>query len=316
MGLEIIEVREVDWQLAFGHGAHAARWLAGGVQLVEDGERLAPESLPAEEPVAELVVDRLPADAVIGQPSGDPLLELLGGEAVELAGVNGDAVGRVDLAAGEDLLCFFPGDVVPRLDDGGDRKVVFDGELEVALVVGRHGHDGAGAVGGEHIVGDPDGDRLVVHRIEGVAAGEDAGLFLGQLGAVQLALGGGLVAVGSHRVSILRRGEALDKRMLGGDHHVGGAEQRVGPGGVNAQHLGTRRARPTRFLAVELPGVEQLADVVRAAGRLGDGFVRRADEEVDFGAGASADPVALESFNALGPVEARRGRAPGGRRRR
>ena len=58
----------------------------------------------------------------------------------------------------------------------GDRQVELLGELEVALVVRRHGHDRAGAVARQHVVGDPDRDLLVVDRIDGVRAGEHAGL--------------------------------------------------------------------------------------------------------------------------------------------
>ena len=40
------------------------------------------------------------------------------------------------------------------------------GEFEVALVVRRHGHDGAGAVADQHVVGDPNRHRLAVDRID------------------------------------------------------------------------------------------------------------------------------------------------------
>ena len=49
-----------------------------------------------------------------------------------------------------------------RLDHRDDVEPEVAGELEVALVVSRHGHDGAGAVGQQHIVGDPDRDRLLL----------------------------------------------------------------------------------------------------------------------------------------------------------
>ena len=58
---------------------------------------------------------------------------------------------------------------VARIDDGTDRQAELLGELEVALVVRRHGHDRAGAVADEHVVGDPDRHRLAVHRIDRVA---------------------------------------------------------------------------------------------------------------------------------------------------
>ena len=64
--------------------------------------------------------------------------------------------------------------------DFDDGKIELGGELEVPLVVRRNGHDGAGAVAGENVVGDPDRDLLTGGRIEGTSAGEDAGFFLGQ----------------------------------------------------------------------------------------------------------------------------------------
>ncbi len=45
-----------------------------------------------------------------------------------------------------------------RRDDADDRQVELPGELEVALVVTGHGHDCAGAITHQHVVGDPDGD--------------------------------------------------------------------------------------------------------------------------------------------------------------
>ena len=74
------------------------------------------------------------------------------------------------------------------IDDRLDRQAKLLGEFEVAFVVCRHGHDRAGAVADQHVVGDPDRHRLAVHRIDRVAAGEDAGLFLRQFGAIEIAL--------------------------------------------------------------------------------------------------------------------------------
>ena len=65
-----------------------------------------------------------------------------------------------------------------RRDDLADLDAVLLGERVVALVVGGHGHDRAGAVLHQHVVGDPDRDRLAVDRVDRVAAGEDAVLLL------------------------------------------------------------------------------------------------------------------------------------------
>src|SRR5205823_6478231 len=62
--------------------------------------------------------------------------------------------------------------------DLADGELELGRELEVAGVVGRHGHDRPGAVFHEHVVRDPDGDRLARGRIAGVGAEEHAGLGL------------------------------------------------------------------------------------------------------------------------------------------
>ena len=59
----------------------------------------------------------------------------------------------------------------------------------IPLVMGGHGHDGPCAVTGEDIVGDPDGDHCPVDRIDRTDAGRHAGFFLGEIGALQIALG-------------------------------------------------------------------------------------------------------------------------------
>ena len=49
-------------------------------------------------------------------------------------------------------------------------------ELEIALIVRRHAHDRALAVGHQHVVGDPDRDRLAGERMAHVQAGRHAAL--------------------------------------------------------------------------------------------------------------------------------------------
>ena len=59
----------------------------------------------------------------------------------------------------------------------------------VTLIVRGHGHDGAGAVGVEHVVGNPDGHLLSGQRVDCISAREEAGLVLLQLGPLEVALG-------------------------------------------------------------------------------------------------------------------------------
>ena len=56
-----------------------------------------------------------------------------------------------------------------RLDHGDDGQAVELREILVALVVGGHGHDGAGAVAHQHVIGDPDGHARAVDRVDGEA---------------------------------------------------------------------------------------------------------------------------------------------------
>jgi hypothetical protein len=127
-------------------------------------------------------------------------------------------------------------------DDLHDGQVEGSGEVEVALVVGGHGHDRPGAVTHEHVVGNEDRDRFAVDRVGGERAGEDPGLVLGVGLAVQIGTVAGHGHVGGSTASAgvggARRsttsgvpsGQAVavsasDHRVLGCHHHVGGAEQ-------------------------------------------------------------------------------------------
>src|SRR5215469_9833796 len=57
-------------------------------------------------------------------------------------------------------------------DDSSHRQGEFTSEVQVALIVGGHRHDGAGAVPHEDVVSHKDGDRLGCYRINDVPAGE------------------------------------------------------------------------------------------------------------------------------------------------
>ena len=130
-----------------------------------------------------------------------------------------------------------------------DRQAERLREGEVALVVGRNGHDGAGAVLDQHVVGDPDRDRLVVDRVDHVAPREDARLDLVGVHAIGDRRSGAAADVGHHLVLALAAADqVLHQRVLGRQHEEGRAEQRVGAGredgqvdlevGLVEQHLG------------------------------------------------------------------------------
>ena len=68
-------------------------------------------------------------------------------------------------------------------DDG---QVELPRKLKVALVVSRHGHDGAGAILHEHVVRDPHRNGFAGGGIGGIRAGKDARLVLGGLACYQI----------------------------------------------------------------------------------------------------------------------------------
>ena len=91
------------------------------------------------------------------------------------------------------------GDLIGALDHRDDRQAELQREGEVAVVVRRHGHDRAGAVRHQHVVGDPDRDARAVDRVDGVRAGEDAGLLALGRAALDIGLATGLELIGSAR---------------------------------------------------------------------------------------------------------------------
>ena len=288
-GLVVLDLGQLDGQHLLGQRVGHA------VGVVDHGERLAPVALPGEQPVAELVLDGALAGALPLEPGDGGGLGLVHAQAVEgqplvVGGVHGHAVAGVGLGLHVELA---PVGGRHDLPDGQPER---QGKLVVARVVAGHGHDGAGAVAHEDVVGDEHRDLLAVDRVDGVGAGEDAGLVLVLL-ALELGLHGRGAPVGEHglggrgvsagpalvegAVGRLaggragcagrdlgpeRAGELVDQRVLGRQDHVGGAEEGVGAGG---EHLD---------------------------GRLGHG-------EPDAGALRAADPVALHGLDLVGPVE-------------
>ena len=197
------------------------------------GDGLAPVTLTAEHPVAQLVVDLVAALAVFFQPGDHLLLGVGDGQAVQEAGVDQRAGGHIGKGS---LVQVGRGVALDHLDDGQAELL---GKLPVTGIMGRHGHDGAGAVGGQDVVGNEDGDLGVVDRVDAHDAFQlDAGLFLVQLAALKVALAGGLgliVLDGIHVLDDALVQPLLDHGVLRGDDHIGGTEQGVAAGGVHGQ---------------------------------------------------------------------------------
>src|SRR3712207_5030759 len=99
---------------------------------------------------------------------------------------------------------------VRRGDDCSDRYPVLSGELEVALVVGGDGHDCAGAVAEQDVIGSVDRDLLPARRVDRIRPGEDTGLLARRVRAVYLGHPARPLGVGAHLVGLPRRGDPLD----------------------------------------------------------------------------------------------------------
>ena len=97
--------------------------------------------------------------------------------------------------------------------------------------MGRNGHNGAGAVAGKHVLGDPDGDALPGEGIDAVRAGEHAGDGLGLGDALTLSLLLHLLDVLLDSFLLLGRSQFRHEVALGGKHHKGDAEYGIHAGG-------------------------------------------------------------------------------------
>ena len=121
---------------------------------------------------------------------------------------------------------------VPDVDDLRDRQAVLVREGEVALVVRRHAHHRALAVGHEDVVAHPDGNLLAADRVRDEHAGGHA--FLLDLRQFRL----------EHRAALALLDEFLDFRILfrgpGGDGMFG----RHRAEGRAHQGVGARREYP------------------------------------------------------------------------
>ncbi len=127
------------------------------------------------------------------------------------------------------------GGTISGLDDDADRQIVFSGKLEVALIVGGHGHDSTGAVLHQNEICQINRNIVAGERISAISAGEDA-LFL------CLSLPASSLADLSYSVdkivycALLRRAarECRRERMFDGKRDERCAENGVRPRGKNS----------------------------------------------------------------------------------
>ncbi|MNH11884.1 hypothetical protein D3C79_714120 [compost metagenome] len=231
---------------------------------MDDRDRAAPVALAADAPVAQAELGTRLAQFLADQGGFDGVEGAGEVQAVELAGVDQLAVlaiGGLPLAA--DFIAS------AGAHHGLDRQVVLVGELEVALVVGRHGHDGAIAVVHQHVVGDPYRQLLAGQRVLDQQGSGHALLLLG--GHVGFGNAAALALVDERLQRRVALGGLGGQRVFGGDGDVGGAHQRVGTGGE------------------DLEGA-----FVADAGQV--------ERELHFHAARLADPVALHGLDLLRPA--------------
>ena len=213
----ILHLRQAERQFTLRYRHHAA------LIAMHNRNRLAPVALPGEKPIAQLVIHGRLAEFLLFEPRGNFLLRFRRRQTSEHARVHRSAIAGKALGI----------DAGRRLNDGANFQTELLRELKVARVMRRHGHDGAGAVAHHHVIGDPDWNLLVVDRVDGVAAGKDAGLFLLKLRPLEFALLRGRIPVGIDG----RAFEFINERMLGRQHHIRRAEERVGTRRENAERL-------------------------------------------------------------------------------
>ena len=123
------------------------------------------------------------------------------------------------------------------------RQIELLRELPVALVVRGDGHNRAGAVAHQNVVGDKDRYFLAVYGVYRCDAFKfNARFVLVHFGAVKVGFARGFRLIRANRVHIREFVRPLfDKRVLGGNYHISRAEQRVAARGVDKQLVAERR---------------------------------------------------------------------------
>ena len=215
------------------------------------------------------------------------LFESLGGQSVKIL--------RVDRRPGSGKTSFtsnhffcFDVRIGGRLHDRHNVKIVGLGKIKVSRIVRGNGHDGSRTVTGQHVVGDPDRDRIAVNRINCMAAGKDSCLTGPIILAIPLAFQSRILAVLFDSRPLVGGRQLVDQRMLGRNHHVRRSKQGIRPGRINPQYIVSRRFGKSAGFAILLP--------LRK-------FCLGTDEKVNLGTLAATDPIALQFFDPGWPID-------------
>ena len=149
-------------------------------------------------------------------------------------------------------------------------------------------HDRACTVTDQNVVSNPNRNRLERNGIDGERPRKHTRLFLVSVRAVPIALECRCPAILFDLGGLLGSCNGLNKWMLRSDDHIGGSIERVGPCRVNAEHVVGNCLWIRLTTSTLLPFGE---------------FRRGQDWEVDFGSGASADPIGLKLLDSRRPIK-------------
>src|SRR6185437_3400897 len=143
---------------------------------VNQWDRTTPIALPRNPPVTQPPLHAAPAALGALELRGDGRDRLLRRQAAELLGVDQYSfLGVLGLPLVSDL-CI---GAAARAHHGADRQPVAARKLKVALIVRRHAHDRALAVAHQHVITDPDWNRLAAEGMAHVQSGRHAALLCG-----------------------------------------------------------------------------------------------------------------------------------------
>ena len=213
-------VRDLDRQVLIGDADGPA------LRAVDDRDGRSPVPLAGDSPVAEAEGRAPAADAFLFGVGRHSFHGLFAPQPGERAGVLEAAVALEGLPFLGLFLGPFLGD-----DDGLYRKPVFFGEIVIALVVGRNGHDGPRPVIHEDIVRDPDGDGLAREGIDGPGPRVDAFLLVVPEIPFGPGVGDGLGDPGLGLLPARGGGDEIRRHgVLGREDQEGRSVDRVDPG--------------------------------------------------------------------------------------
>jgi hypothetical protein len=142
--------RQYDGQVLIGDGNDPT------TGAINHGDRSSPIALPRYAPILNAKIDCFTSKKLFFKIINDSLASLKTFEPREGTGVDHSPLVNICLGHRVGVQC-----PVERLDYHPDRQAIFLGELEVALIVCRHRHDGARAVVHQDEISDPDGNQLL-----------------------------------------------------------------------------------------------------------------------------------------------------------